>query len=239
MDKKKVARVAPPGGAFRGFYPDTFAFLRALALNNERAWFEERKADYEGLVLEPALALIRAMEPVIKGLSPHYAAVAKRVGGSLMRIYRDTRFGADKTPYKTNIGIQFRHEAYKDVHAPGFYVHLEPDSCFVGAGCWRPEKEALAAIRERVAAKPKPYLAAIEAARGEMEVAGDSLVRVPRGFDTGHPMAEELKRVDFLLSADLEPKLYLDGGLVDVLARKFGAASAYMKYLCAALGAAY
>ena len=88
-------------------------------MNNERDWFEAHRADYERFVLEPALALISEMDEIVRLISPHYRGVAKKVGGSLMRIYRDTRFGHDKTPYKTNIGIQFRHENAKDVHAPG------------------------------------------------------------------------------------------------------------------------
>ena len=67
-----------------------------------------------------------------------------------MRVHRDIRFSKDKRPYKTNVGIQFRHEAGKDVHAPGFYVHLEPGQCFLAAGLWHPESSALKAIRERI-----------------------------------------------------------------------------------------
>ncbi len=231
----KTAAVPVPL-SFRGFSPETFAYLEALAFNNDRAWFEAHRGDYERLVREPALALIRDMEPVISRISPHYTAVAKKVGGSLMRVYRDTRFGADKTPYKTNVGIQFRHEAHRNVHAPGFYVHLATDGCFVGAGCWRPEREDLALIRARIDGKPKAYKAAVARGEGEMVPAGDSLVRVPRGFPSDHPLAAELKRIDFLLSSDMDPDLYLDRSLLDVLARKFGAAVPYMGFLCEALG---
>lgn len=234
-----TTRINDSGAPFSGFSEETFAFLHALAFNNERAWFESHRSEWERFVLEPSLALIRDMESVIRGISPHYTAVAKKSGGSLMRIYRDTRFGADKTPYKTNIGIQFRHASYRDVHAPGFYVHLAPDACFVGAGSWRPERDDLAKIRARIAEKPKEYLNALEAAGGEMDPVGDSLVRVPRGFEPDHPLACELKRIDFLVSRDLEPEAYLNRGLIDLLTRKFSASVPYMKFLCAALGAPF
>lgn len=232
-------RIHDTGERFIGFSEDTFAFLQALAFNNERAWFESHRSDWERLVLAPSLALIRDMEGIIRGISPHYTAIAKKTGGSLMRIYRDTRFGADKTPYKTNIGIQFRHESYRDVHAPGFYVHLAPDSCFVGAGSWRPERDDLAKIRARIAERPKEYRGALESAAGEMDPVGDSLSRVPRGFDADHPLAAELKRTDFLVSRDLAPEVYMDRELIFLLGRKFSAAVPYMKFLCAALGARF
>ena len=102
----------------------TLKFLDELAANNNKAWFDENKPRYESLVREPALDFIEAMGPTLKTLAPHFRADLRKGGGSLMRVFRDTRFSHDKTPYKTNIGIQFRHELGKDVHAPGFYVHL-------------------------------------------------------------------------------------------------------------------
>ena len=115
------------------FDRNTFRFLAELGANNERDWFEANRHRYERHVLEPALAFIERMAPNIERLSRHLLAVPKRTGGSLMRVYRDTRFGHDKRPYKTNIGIQFRHERGRDVHAPGLYVHIEPGGCFLGA----------------------------------------------------------------------------------------------------------
>ena len=121
------------------FTNKTFKFLRDIEKNNNRDWFEANKHHYEEYIREPSLAYIEAMAPYLKKISPHFIASPKKVGGSLMRIYRDVRFGKDKTPYKTNIGIQFRHSAGKDVHAPGFYLHIENNEVFVGAGIWRPD----------------------------------------------------------------------------------------------------
>ncbi len=134
-----------------------FDFLQQLSENNNRAWFNERKSQYEEFVRLPSLDFISTMEPEIKRLSSNFTAVAKKTGGSLMRVYRDARFSNDKTPYKTNIGIQFRHLAGKDVHAPGFYLHISPNDCFVGAGIWRPDGKSLNQIREMISDSPNAW----------------------------------------------------------------------------------
>jgi uncharacterized protein (TIGR02453 family) len=222
---------------FAGYSTDTFRFLAGLVENNERAWFEAHRADYERFVVEPSLSLIDTLDPIVRAISPRYRGVARKLGGSLMRIYRDTRFGHDKTPYKTNIGIQLRHEGAADVHAPGFYIHLDLASAFVGTGCWHPEPSDLKAIRLAVAAHPETYREALaQAAAVGMTPAGESLKNVPRGFDPEHPLAEELKRKDFLVSTDLSADLYLGPELVTTLAQRFQASAAYMRFLCSALG---
>ncbi|MDH5215569.1 MAG: TIGR02453 family protein, partial [Gammaproteobacteria bacterium] len=137
-------------GRYASFKPETLEFLRELAANNNREWFAENKKRYEEQVLDVALNFIQSMHDPLRKIAPHFTAVPKRVGGSLMRVYRDTRFSKDKIPYKTNIGIQFRHGKAKDVHAPGFYLHIHPDEVFLGAGIWRPESSALAALRDRI-----------------------------------------------------------------------------------------
>ena len=96
----------------------SFDFLNTLAANNDREWFKANQQQYEDQVRSPALQFIQAMQGPILGLSPRFVAVAKKVGGSLMRPQRDSRFSKNKTPYKTNVGIQFRHFQAKDVHAP-------------------------------------------------------------------------------------------------------------------------
>ena len=142
---------------FQRFEPSLGKFLKDLKKNNNRPWFQANKDRYEREVLEPALAFIRAMGPKLRKISPFFVASDSRVGGSLMRIYRDTRFGKDKTPYKTNVGIQFRHERGRDVHAPGFYVHLEPGECFLALGVWKPDRDALELIRQAILERPEPW----------------------------------------------------------------------------------
>src|SRR5438046_6848292 len=106
----------------------TFTFLRELKTHNDRDWFAANKARYLATVQGPALRFIADFAPRLAKITQRLVADPRPVGGSLMRIYRDTRFSKDKAPLKTNVGIQFRHEAGKDVHAPGIYLHLEPGS---------------------------------------------------------------------------------------------------------------
>jgi uncharacterized protein (TIGR02453 family) len=100
------------------FEKHTIAFLEELAANNNREWFKENKPRYEEQVLDVALRFIESMQAPLTKIAPHFTAIPQRMGGSLMRVYRDTRFSKNKLPYKTNIGIQFRHEQAKDVHSP-------------------------------------------------------------------------------------------------------------------------
>jgi len=227
------------GKAFAGFPGGAMKFLAELARNNERAWFAEHKQRYEELVREPALDFIQAMGQPIADIAPRFVAVPKKTGGSLMRPYRDTRFSKDKTPYKTNVGIQFRHEFAKDVHAPGFYVHIHPEEVFLAVGSWRPAPEALRAIRERIAEAPDAWTTAWDNAgfRRRFEPAGESLKRAPRGFDRDHPLACDLKRKDFVAVRNLDPAVVATPRLQREAAASFAAAVPLMQFLCGATGA--
>src|SRR5262245_16529190 len=112
------------------FKPALFKFLKDLAKNNNRPWFEENKARFERDVRDPLLSFIGDFASPLAKISKHYLADPRPSGGSMFRIYRDTRFAKDKSPYKTHVAAHFRHSAGKDVHAPGFYVHLEPGQVF-------------------------------------------------------------------------------------------------------------
>ena len=129
------------------FTRKTFGFLRDLSENNDREWFQANKGRYEEDVKRPALEFIRDFSESLKTLSPHFKADPRANGGSLFRIYRDTRFSKDKSPYKTFTGIQFRHDRGKDAHTPGFYLHLEPRQCFVGLGIWHPDGKRVNTIQ--------------------------------------------------------------------------------------------
>ena len=120
------------------FTKATFDFLRELAANNRKDWFAENKERYQADVQRPAMRFVTDFGAPLRRISRNFRADPRPVGGSLFRIHRDTRFSRDKSPYKTHLGIQFRHDLGKDVHAPGFYVHLEPGNVFVGAGILAP-----------------------------------------------------------------------------------------------------
>lgn len=223
------------------FSKATIGFLDELAVNNNREWFEANKPRYESLVREPALEFIAAMGPVLEALAPHFRADPRKAGGSLMRVYRDTRFSRDKTPYKTNVGIQFRHELGKDVHAPGFYVHIASDECFLGVGCWHPDADALGRIRDFIAANPKKWFSVRDQKKfgAQWALAGDSLSRPPRGYAAEHPAMEDLRRKDFIALAPVSRAEATDPGLVALAGARFAVAAPFMKFLCEALNVQY
>lgn len=223
------------------FTKATFDFLDELAANNHKAWFEANKPRYESLVRGPALDFIEAMEPVLKTFAPSFLAEPRKVGGSLMRVYRDTRFSRDKAPYKTNIGIQFRHAQGKDIHAPGFYVHIATDECFFAAGCWHPEADVLGKLRDRIAQKPEKWLAARDEHKfaSQWELWGDRLTRPPRGYAADHPAIEDIKRKDFVALASLSFREATGTGLVKLAGKRFAEAAPFMRFLCEALDVPY
>ena len=222
---------------FRGFSPQAVEFLADLRANNEREWFEDRKADYERLVREPALDFITAFSKPLSQFAPCFVAMPKKVGGSLMRPYRDIRFSRDKTPYKTNVGIQFRHELGKDVHAPGYYFHIDPDGVFVGAGIWHPAADALARIRAAIAEQPASWRRAINgrAFKESFELGGSSLKRPPRGYDKDHPLIADLKRKDFMAISNLNLEDLYGDRIVNDVAKLFKKTTPLMKFLCKAI----
>ncbi len=235
---------------FTGFGRKTQGFLKGLDANNTREWFTANKARYESDLVAPALAFITAMEPRIEKISRHFMAIPAKQGGSLMRIYRDVRFSKNKSPYKTNIGIHFRHELAKDVHAPGFYVHIQPPSVgsaydvtgsMAAVGVWRPPAEALKAIRDRIADKPDEWLAARDDKQFNraLEITGESLKRPPRGFDPEHRCIDDLKRKDFTAVRTLSVREVGSAGLLDTVEEAFAASVPYMRFLCKAVGVRY
>jgi len=219
------------------FRPETIAFLSELAANNDRVWFADNKTRYELCVREPALDFISRVAPGLNKISRHFVASSKRVGGSLMRVYRDTRFSKNKLPYKTNIGIQFRHELGKDVHAPGFYVHIEPGNAFIGAGIWRPQADALDAIRAQIADAPHAWRRARDARdfAAHFELAGEQLKRMPRGYSADHPAADDLRRKDFIARTAFEIGEITEPAFLDLVLVRFWAAKPLMRFLCSAL----
>lgn len=154
-----------------------------------------------------------------------------------MRVHRDVRFGKDKRPYKTNVGIQFRHELGKDVHAPGFYLHIEPKGCFIGTGIWHPDSQTLAAIRTAIVEKSSAWIKASQNKKfmKKFELVGDSLSTFPRGFDKEHPLIEDLKRKDFIAISKIDDKQITTASLKTDVTRSFQTAIPLMKFLCKAL----
>ena len=215
------------------FTKETFRFLRELAKNNRRDWFDVHRERYEEHVRAPALRFIEAFAPHLAALSPWFHAGPR----SLFRIHKDTRFSKDKTPYKTHTGIQFRHDQARDVHAPGYYFHVEPRSVFVAVGLWHPDGPALRKIRERIVEEPAAWKAASRGTKFArlFTLEGERLSRVPRGFDPEHPLADDLKWKDFIAYRDLDEGFATSSHLPREQAKLCAAGSAYMSFLCKAV----
>ncbi len=225
-------------GRYASFETRTIAFLEQLAANNNREWFKENKTRYEEDVLDVALRFIQSMQDPLEAIAPHFMAVPTRMGGSLMRVYRDTRFSKIKIPYKTNIGIHFRHERAKDVHSPGYYVHIAPDDVFIGVGMWRPDTDPLRQIRERIAARPAEWKRAIGTTvfKRHFNLGGESLQRPPRGFDKEHPLIDDIKRKSFIAIRNMSVADCLKPQFQRTVETAFKQATPYMDFLCSAVG---
>jgi len=224
---------------FSGFPKELFTFMRQLAKNNNREWFHANKTRYHEFIVEPMSDFIQAMAYRFDKMAIRFVADPRPHGGSMFRIYRDTRFSKDKRPYKQHVSCHFRHEAGKDAHAPGFYVHLEPGSVFFGGGIWMPPNPVLENIRNTIVENPNAWKRIISNATFKKRfggVEGDGLKRPPRGFDKEHPFVEDLKRKSFFVIQDVDPALAMTPQFIQEVERAFKTASPLMKYLLFANG---
>jgi len=174
------------------FSAELFRFLARLKRNNNRDWFQAHKEEWETCVRQPVLRFITDFGEPLAEITPHLSADPRPARGSMFRIYRDTRFSHDKRPYKTNVAMRFSHRG-KDVHSPGFYLHIEPGGCFAAAGLWHPEPPTLLKVRNAIVSRPEDW-------RGVRKLLNwddaGRLRRPPRGFPANHEFVEDLKLRD-------------------------------------------
>lgn len=219
------------------FQPALFDFLRELKAHNDREWFAANKQRYERDVRGPVLQFVSDFAAPLAKISRQVVADPRPVGGSMFRLHRDTRFSNDKSPYKTYVGIQFRHKQGRDVHAPCYYLHLEPGRVFAGAGIWHPDAAALVALRRAVATRGAEWKKALSGAAFKRGCAleGDSLKRPPRGFDPDHPLIEDLKRKDFIAATHWTEADVLAPDLLNRMARFCRTTAPLPRFLAKAL----
>lgn len=223
---------------FAGLPKDFFAFFRELAANNEKAWFEENKPRYRESVINPLCDFMHAMAPRVARISKHIVVDPRPNGGSMFRIYRDVRFSKDKSPYKTNAGVHFRHALGRDAHAPGFYMHFDPREVFFGGGVWMAEPDGLSKIRHAIADDPKGWKKILDDKALKQKfngVEGDALARPPKGFDPSHPFINDIKRKSFYAMHIATPKQAQSPTLVDEVESALKSAKPLMTFLCEAL----
>ena len=223
------------------FGPELFEFLVELRFNNSRQWFQDNKGRYESDVRDPLLGFISEFAPRLREISPHFVADPRRSGGSMFRIHRDVRFSRDKSPYKTQAAAHFRHEMGREVHGPGFYLHLEPGEVFAAAGMWHPDAEGLGKVRDTIVARPVRWRRVLSSRRfkSDFNLEGESLKRPPKGYDADHPLIEDLKRKDFIASRSFSQEDACAPDFIDSFTDACRTAGPYMEFLTAAVGLAW
>ena len=207
---------------FSGFPQEGLQFLADLAANNNRDWFEVHKVDYRTHLLEPAQAFVAALGQRLQTLSPHIVYDTRtNGGGSLMRIYRDTRFSKDKTPYKTHLLMAFWEGAGKKMENPGFFIDVEPSGAVVFVGQHVFPKPILSAYRdavvdEKMGAELAEALDEVNGVSG-YTTGGEHYKRVPRGYDAEHERADLLRYNGlYALSSPIAPEGITSPDLVEV-----------------------
>ena len=211
------------------FSRELFQFLVELKFNNERPWFNANKARYEEQVKRPLLRFIADADPALQRLNPAFSRP------NFFRIHRDTRFSKDKAPYKTHAAAQFRHRATADdVHAPGFYLHLEPGDCFIGGGIWMPEPDVTLAVRKRIAKRDGAWLAF---RKTQLPLfTDDKLKRPPKGFDPQHPLVEDLKLRSFISWVSVSDKQACSPDFLKTFIAACKKLDPLVRFLCSAQG---
>src|SRR5262245_5831162 len=220
------------------FGPEFFEFLAQLARNNNREWFQSNKASYESDVSDRMLTFLAALAPRLRKVAPHFVVDPSPVGGSMMRIYRDIRFARDKSPYKTAVAAHFRHEKRSGESVPAFYLYLAPGKSSVGGGIWQPTPPVLRKIRDGMVKDPGRWrrMTSRTVFGSSCGMVGESLKRVPPGYDPDSPVAEDLKRKQLAITAPLTDGQVVGSSVMDDVVDAYRSFSPFMEFLCRADG---
>ena len=216
---------------FAGFPPEAMTFLRGLKKHNTREWFQPLKEIYEEKVKAPMIDLVAALMRRMDDFAPDYTGDP---GKAIYRIYRDTRFSKNKTPYKTHIAAIFKHRDLVKHSGAGFYFSVAPEEIEVGGGVYMPMPEDLLAIRNHLAEHHEEFrrIAAARSVRRLFgEIAGESLSRAPKGYPAEHPARDLLRMKQFLFFGTLEPSLATTPKLYRELVIRFQAMSPFLEFL--------
>jgi uncharacterized protein (TIGR02453 family) len=213
------------------FSPESLRFLRALKRNNDREWFRARRDQYDRVVRAPMIAVIEQLAVDFRRFAPEMMASPK---SSLYRVYRDTRFSADKSPLKTHVSASFRWRGLPKGTAAGLYLELNPGSVWIGGGFYSPGPQQLVRIRTHISdTYPEIHqlvrTAAFRKVLGTIE--GDRLTRLPRGYAQGDPSTEYLKYKHFLAGREFPPVFATTAAFYPALVETFKAAMPLVRFL--------
>ena len=212
------------------FTPATLRFLRALKRNNRRDWFNAHREDYETHVREPMTAVVEQLATDFREFAPEMVASPKL---SMYRIYRDTRFSENKAPYKTHVAAVFPTRGLPKHEGAGFYFHVSPTEVWIGGGMYAPPTPQLHAVREHIAANVRRLRAIVEspAFRKEIDIEGERLQRVPRGFPKDHEAVEYLKYRNFIAGCEYPPAFATSPSFYATLLRVFRRIAPFARFL--------
>lgn len=217
--------------SFPGFPAEGIEFLRELKENNDREWFTPRKSIFEEKVRAPMIELVRAVHGEMLRFAPQHVGDPAK---SIFRIYRDTRFSKDKTPYKTHIASVLGRNGHEKNHGAGYYFSVGAHEIEVGAGVWAPEPPALLALRQGIAEMHEEFRETFETPKVRKLMGGlygESATRVPKGFDAEHPAADLLKRKHYVLFANLDPALGTSPKLMGEVVKRFEAVAPFVNFI--------
>jgi uncharacterized protein (TIGR02453 family) len=217
---------------FPGFPVEGIAFLRNLKKNNDREWFTPRKATFDEKVKVPMIELVSAIHGEMRRFAPDYVGEPAKC---VYRIYRDTRFSKDKTPYKTYASaLLLRRNFDKYAGSAAIYFAVSPENIEVAGGVYTPDRDVLLAVRQHIAENHKEFRATFESPKIRKlfgELWGESVTRVPKGFDAEHPAAGLIRRKQFLLDARVDPKLAVTPKLLGEIVTRIEAMMPFVEFL--------
>ena len=219
--------------AFPGFPAEGLAFFAALQRHNRREWFQPRKAIFEEKLKQPMRELVGAVNSAMRGFAPDYVTDPDK---AIYRIYRDTRFSKDKTPYKDHIAASFSRRG--DKAGAGYYFSVSHKEVGIGGGLYMPEPTALLAIRQHLAQRHEEFrkIAGARAVRQLfVEVQGEKLTRVPKGYPCDHPAADLLRLKQYFLYAEMPPDLAATPAIYTEVVKHFRAMTPFVEFLNAPL----
>ena len=184
-------------------------FLTSLKANNNKPWFDENRSEYQAIRNEwldfvaQVLSNLQAVHPSLEQLAPNKC---------IFRINKDIRFSKDKSPYKTNFGMQINFKNKKDLFC-GYYLHIEPQNSFLAGGVYMPPNQILAAIRQEIDYNADAFLNIIENKALKTvfgNVQGEKLIKAPKGYEPNNPMLDYLKHKSFIFQKPIPINLLKD-----------------------------
>src|SRR5215203_2379960 len=217
------------------FTTKTLSFLRALKRHNDREWFRARKHEYDTHVRGPMVALLEQLAPDLRSFAPELVCDPKV---SLYRIYRDTRFSADKAPLKTHVAAHFPMRGMPRGEGGGLYVEIAPTWVWMGGGLYMPSSTQLRSLREHIADNHRHLHRVVTAAPFRKTVGtldGERLSRVPRGYAKDHPAAHYLQYKQFLAGREFEAEFATTRAFYRELLATFRAVAPLVRFLNAGL----